>query len=320
MRLFSTRFIELKNKHLMPLVNLELKSSDFEKYELKKLLINANFLEVNNLSANTYEFTFEKDILLKSILSEFEMFYSKSFIQESNLRYLNKEASLCWKVVTDYYKYFYYAVSLSRLVGKGNGFLDETSAKLLSSIITSLSGSVYKVDRGNYHYTIKSHPTDIQLLNLEISFNSRTSHESVWTIINEILKNMVISSSSGDEEKLILATLIQINIDYSANFMATLRNDVNYKAKYAAISLMDQISYAYLENITEEDFIRKISKYSKSNDESHKFHCFSLFGKYIEYLVKALYSDYLSRLNVNEVKKKTLQNLRNDFQKKRLII
>ena len=316
MKFLSSRFIQLKNQYLIPLINIDFRKEDSENYELKNLLLNAKFQSVQSISNDTYEFDFDKDLILKSILADFELFYSKGFIQQSNIQNLDKSMSICWKIVTDYYRYFFQAVALTRLLRKGNGFLDEDSAKKLSGIVTSLLTNVFKIERGNYKYNIKIHPTNPLLLKVEIKFNTKSSHESVWILINESLKDMIRYSNIKDEEELILKTLVQINKDYSNNFMSNIRNEVNYKGKYATISLENRIPYYFLDQITDFEYIRKISKYSHSPEESYKYYCFSLYGKYLQFLVEGLYEDYSSRLELTKLNTRTFSKLRSDYSKK----
>lgn len=316
MSFLSSRFLKLKNEYIVPLVNLDISNSDFELFELKNLLLDAKFNSVVNLSSDTFQFVFEKSIFLKSILVEFEMFYSKTFIQNKNIHLLNnKKISIDWKIVTDYYRYFYYAVALTRLLMKGNGFLDFSASKQLSQTVSSILGNIFNINRGNFQYKAFYSHQDTNQIILEVKFNTRTSHESVWILVKEVLDTMANLTGIKDSEELIIKTLIQINRDYSDSFMSNIRNDVNYKAKYSRLSLESKISYYFFDEITQEEYLKKISKYMKSEDESTKFYYFTLYGKYIQYLVDALYDDYFGRLNFEKRNKKTYNYLRSKYMK-----
>ncbi len=309
MPLFTLRYLEIRNKHLLPLLGTRIYISQSRLYTVKQLMISGQFNSVRQTDKATFEFICPRDRILETVTSDFELFYTKAHIQERNAKLSPSSISPCWRLVSEYYLFFYAAVALSRLFARGLSYLQNNEATTLSSIISVGAGQIHQIPGGNFRYRVLD-PTDPNLLCLRVEFGSKSSHEGVWDLVSEIVREIADMSSADDEELAVLKAVRAFLRHFGSSFMSSLRNDVNYKGDFAKQDSLNSLLHNEHFTASDAEFLRKLLKYSNSLQASDRVHVFSLYGAFIVRLVSRLYGDYFDRLDLPSRRNRTLHSER----------
>lgn len=307
--MFSIRFIQARSLYLFPLLSEDMKIESYSHNNILQKLLTSRFTSINNLGSSRFKFYFEKSEINKTINTDFELYYTRHYYQKRNSLFLKKnKISNCWKLISDYYSFYYAAIALTRLFRKGNGYLNSEIANNLSNLISQITGNLVSIKKGNYTFHIQE--TSPLMYTVDFRFGQSSSHELGWNLMSEILNELLSLSSSRDEEYSVLKIILEILNSMGENFMSTIRNDVNYRGKFAIGKELQKVIYYDYTNIDEKEYIRRILKFSSEINEGQKYNLFSLYGAYISRLLDKMYADYLERIDVKTTRIKTLSQQR----------
>jgi len=308
MLVFGRRFLQARDKYIIPLISYSVPENKLEFNNIKYALL--NFIKYTRVTGSRYELYFEKDSLLKALVGDIEYFYTKTIVQYCNLLRAQNNLSACWRIVTQYYFSFFSVTTLLRFLHRGHTYLDGDQAKRISDILTLFSEhGLTVIKRGNYKFYIEqtTNPDELCLVLIQ----SDTSHDQTWNLVSEVLSEL-LADSTRDDEYTILMTLKKIINCYQYNFPSTLRNQVNYQAKYGLESIKNQLQFYKITDLGFDEVVNQLLLFDNKTDENYKLKISGLYGYYFFALISKFYSEYITRSRSSN----SLDRIRKEYLKR----
>lgn len=254
-----------------------------EHWTLKNLILQDKVTDMNHISSQKFILSFNEKDYYKSMCSETELFFNKSFIQlqDYNAVYLNN-ISGSWSLVTLYYFLFFNICCFMRFLGRGYVYLSKEHAKSLQDRALAWGANTVKIDSKNYFFK----PTSInEYLNYRIEFQQvDTTHKVIWSEFKAVIE--LIASHAKDEELAIYDCILSCLNNNPKAYPSTLRNDLNYKSEESLQDLSKLIPKIKLPKI-DDDFYRSFLKLTAR----------SLLSREAQIESMAYISSYLYKLN-----------------------
>ena len=193
---------------------------------------------------------------------------------------------------------------ITRLLCRGNLYLDTDIAKEISSIGTILLGQKIQIDSGNYIFSIKNDDSAIDKIGIfsddiymELKYNgSRGTHEQTWLSIKDVIDEYIdLDKEKKSDEYVILKNIKDICDTYGATFPSQLRNRINYQPIYGYKSILNEIKCT--NTVTDKgSYYKKLCGFDENiNNENYELEFMYLYGKFFFDLVAKLYGEYFNR-------------------------
>ncbi|MEL7606532.1 MAG: hypothetical protein AAGU39_10800 [Sedimentibacter saalensis] len=287
MLVFDKAYVEVKNKYILPLIDYSVPYRSLRNNNIKSILCN-KFISVDDLGNKEYRLYFEKDILIKALLGDIELFFIRAVLQKEDVNCVSHSSiSANWNIVTNYYYSFFYASLLLRICHRGNLFLDLEIKKQLEILISQVIGTPISLD-SNLFYEIQSMNGNYAI---KLSPSAANTHEIVWKKIDDLMDELILLSRSNSEESTVLKSIKNINNKLSNTYPSKLRNRVNYQPLYG-IEYLDRklyplnCSYSWLKEIISFDI-------SEIRENDNRIANVAIaYAKYIEIICNKLISEY----------------------------
>ncbi|MCX7068059.1 MAG: hypothetical protein NTW85_10265 [Methylococcales bacterium] len=292
MIIFDTRFVDLRNTYIFPLIPYGKKCKDAKHFDLKNILSSKVEGVVIGVTNNNYSLKINKDIFFSSLICDVELFYTRMIVQYVDL-HKNSNISHTWKYVTSYYLFFFSITTLLRLLHKGFVFFDGSQAKELSDILTILGGEAIQINKGNYSFSVSEILTDY--VTIELKSADSNAHQNAWKKIKEVIDE---PCKKNNDEKSILNKLSHImnRNNMGEAFPSETRNKINYNGIYGLETALNNI---YNNGLTTDtvSFLKQILSYEKplSDDINSQIKYSCLYGSYVFSLTHKLYEEYRTR-------------------------
>lgn len=281
---------------------------DVDKIEynnIKYCLLN-HIQSVNQIISNEYYLEVNPEYIKKSIWGDIEYFYTRAIIQNSNVYKSINRDSPDWNFVTNYYLYFFSAMTIQRMTFRGTFYLDSISASQVSSVITALTGNLIQLKAGNFSFSIPDPSGNIIKIKSE---SGKGTHEILWKEIAGIISELYGYCTVDDEEKQMLAIFHDYYRSYPDTFPSGVRNYVNYNQKVGFDITSKQFEHnSFVEN--QNDWFVKVLKLDPKDDIESKIRCVHNLGRYIVSLSLRLYIDYCTRNNISLHTKERLKYIK----------
>ena len=233
MLVFDKGFMHLRQEYLCPLASHSIRNNSINTNGIKNVLQKHQYTGFNIIN-NNYIFEFDEDTILKAQLADAWKAYIRTIIQrDSATQIYSLQPDYCpnWSIVTDYYFSFFCACTVLRLTMRGNMYIDPETSRKVSGFISDLKGETLKIPEGNAVYFVQK-STNSEKYELVLQKTSRSTHESIWYQMEELIKEMSSEAGNKTDEKLILESIKSLLKTLGPAFPSTLRNEVNYQLQY----------------------------------------------------------------------------------------
>lgn len=242
MLVFDKGFMHLRQEYLYPLASYSIRNNSINANSIKNVLRRHQYTGFEFID-NNYIFEFDEDTILKAQLADAWKAYIRTIVQrDSATQIYTLQPDYCpnWSIVTDYYFAFFCACTVLRLTMRGNMYIDPETSRKVSAFISDLKGEPLKIPEGNAIYFIQK-SSSIEKYELVIQKTSRSTHESIWYQMEELIKEMSNESGSKTDEKIVLESIKSLLKSLGPAFPSTLRNEVNYQLKYGYMAVNKDI-------------------------------------------------------------------------------
>lgn len=294
--LFENNFLDIRNKHINPLISYSTSLSKYEFWGFKDNLVQKAHLIRNN-SKNNITFIVSDDIILNATLYDIELWLNKVVIQFCNYEKLYLKWT--WSIVSLYYLNFYLLNLLSVITWDGHFYLDDDTCREIELYYNILNNSIIKLDPWNYHFKVQRikdvNWLDTNEFNVNINKSPWTTHQTAWFLFDIHLANFLTNSSW--DEKVVLQKLKDINNFYKPGFQSELRNELNYPSKSSMHDFSGKLNIPILGIYkgNEEKFFRDLVYFTPTDSYQSKIQGLTFYSIYLLNLTFLLYNEYLVR-------------------------
>lgn len=291
MLLVNKGLLNVRNKYLIPRTNFSVNFNKSQYWSIKEVILK----HIRSISKNgsVFEIEIPKELFLKAINCEIELFYTKAQVQMLHMRNSSYNVG-CWPYVSTYYWLFFNVVVLQRNFYKGMLSFDENIAQELTQVFNAFTSEIIQFSSGSYFFSTTMTEYDAVILTLS---PKKDFHKSTWSQMPSILRE--IRKQACDEEIEVLETIMFLFDRLSYNFPSKIRNDLNYKYDTAFYDLNKELTSSPIPTIDDNytiKFVKKITKFDSSkNDLQYKIDCSLYIGAYLQHINTYLQNEFIDR-------------------------
>jgi hypothetical protein len=285
--IFSSNYLKTRNQYIIPLIDYGVKRGKSQHWILKDV-ISTQLISLNQISSTEIDIEIPKDIFYKSLVCEIELFLNKSIIQLINC-YKSNNQSLCWRYVTSYYLWFFCTTTLFRFLHRGFTFFHSTNIKSLELFSSTVHSNLIKLNSGNYYFSVIGTNSYDDLI-IKLVHQGDNLHKLTGLQLNKIM--VEFNKNAADEEKVVLAELLQLSNKLGIDFHSKLRNDLNYSA---LPSIPDDFKIGRQLWDLEDNYVTKLLRNDYNISPENKMLVTSFFIIYLLSMNLNLYEDYFQR-------------------------
>jgi len=305
MLIFDNKFLLLRNNYIIPIINYTCNLESIYKHDFKKS-ISQKIIRANCLTNNKFELEIEGYSFYNSLVTDIELFYTKTLLQYADIINSPKMSSH-WYTVSIYYLNFFSITTLFRLTQRGFVYLDGELSKQISTLISQITHQPIQLNDGNYLFFVRNNVNNGNAL-IEL-VRKDDVHKNSWDYLKEFFLDDL--SYCKNDELAVLKTLRKMSNENNSNFPSTIRNKVNYNAQYGLHSINNNFHKSNI-ILDSEELGKRILKYSYNTDFGNMVYLSSLFGNYFFALTLKLYNEYRER----QIKISDFEKLRMSYFKK----
>jgi len=276
----------IRNDYLLPIiVDSKINLREYPSMKLKKVILEYP-ISAEVSPDGEIIFSVPKSYLNKAIISEIEQFFVRASYQKLDYNQLVGNGSGSWKVTTQYYRYFFLANCLQRILNSGFFWINDDEIQYLSTILSSLTGEDHKYEKGNYQFRInEADPEDVNVNYYEVVLvkAGRDMHKETWLNLKGTLNQLIQKSNTS--ERLFLEKLKQTYNGLSNYSPSTVRNGINYPSEISISEIKNLINCPSVKLDELENTLELISAYSNQNKGIRMT---SIISEYLELLISNL--------------------------------
>lgn len=286
----------VRNDYVLPIIgDSKINLREYPSMRLKKVILEYPTSAVVSPEGNII-FTVPKSYLNKAIISEAEQFFVRASYQKLDYNQLIIKGSGSWKVTTQYYRYFFLANSLQRILNSGFFWINDDEIQYLSTIVSHYLGAEHKYEKGNYQFSISNpDPENVNINNYEVVLAKagRDMHKETWINLKGTLNQLI--QKSNKSERLFLEKLKKTYNGLSNYSPSTVRNSINYPSEISVSEINNLINCPNVKLAELENALEII----KADSEQNKgIRMTSIISEYLELLI----SNLLGELQFREEK------------------
>ena len=289
MDLFGNNFLDIRNNHIIPLVNYGIQRNKIQFWSLKDI-ITQNVISLNKLTGKSVEIEVSKSDYYKALHCDIELFMNKSIIQYSDFIKSNK-SSPCWSFVTLYYLAFFSTTCFFRFLSKGFIFLNSDQKKRLEDFSLAVYSTPISLDSGNYYFCFKEENANGNIV-ITLSFKGEGVHKLNWIQLENTLRDFLPTCDS-DERAVYRAFLNHFSV-FKTEFPSNLRNKLNYNGESSIFDIEDSVSYIDLKQIN-ANFIKGLFNIDTTISIKNQIDSIGHLSSFLFKFNAALYKEYLDR-------------------------
>lgn len=287
-------YLFIRNNYLIPRIKYGVPSGKLEHWKLKSIILQDRITHIEHIGSKKFTLSFETENYYKSIYSEIELFFNKSFIQlkDYNSSMINN-ISGSWSLVTLYYFLFFNICCFMRFFGRGYVYLSKQHTKHLEEISQAWGSDTVKIDAKNYFFKkISDEYSDSKIEFKPVD----TTHKVIWSEFKSLIQ--LIIPHTKEEELAIYDSILSCLTNNADGYPSALRNDLNYNSESSLQDLSKAIPKIVLPEINSkfyQEFL-KLSARSELNFES-KIKSMAYISSYLYKLNHELSHDFYARSN-----------------------
>jgi len=301
MDLFGDNFLDIRNNHIIPLVNYGIHRTKYQFWSLKDV-ITTNILSLNKLTGKSIEIEVSKSDYYKALHCDIELFMNKSFVQYSDF-VKSLHNSPCWSFVTLYYLAFFSTTCFFRFLGKGFIFLTSEQKRRVEQYSLAVYSSPISLESGNYYFSYKEENSVGNII-LTLSFKGESVHKLNWIQLESTLRDFL--PKCDNDERAIYTSFLSHFTSFKSEFPSNLRNKLNYNGESSILDLEKTIAYIDIQNIN-ANFVKGLFNIDTTLNFKNQIDSIGYLTSYLIKFNKELYREYLDRSSFGK-----------DFNKERL--
>ena len=304
MIVYDNAYRKILMKYLVPLSRYSVPYRSLAATNIKEILM-TKFTSVEK-EKNDLIFSFDKDILLKALLGDIELFYIKTILHKQDVNKCNSvDLSANWNIVTNYYYSFFCASLMLRLCFRGNIFLDEKIKRELESVVSTVLSNTITLDSNQFYYVYLKDGDYV----LKLCKSEANTHEVVWKKMDELIREINNEATKGSDESNIIKNIIKINSKIGVTYPSKLRNKVNYQPLYGLKAVDKSIHTVFPQEQWYDSFLFPTSHLSSEDNHTQAMYSYTM---YIECFCNNLISEYYERQGKENGILKSLNKNRTD--------
>lgn len=289
MQLFGENYLNIRNNHLIPLVNYGIKRNKFQFWSLKNILT-TNLISLNKLNGKSFEIEISKSDYYKAIHCEIELFLNKTIIQYEDFK-TSKRGSPCWSFVNLYYYAFFNTTCFFRFLDKGFIFLSTEQKKRIEDYSLAVYSAPILIDKGNYYFNLKEE-NSIGNIILNLTFKGESIHKLNWIQLESTLRDFL--TTADEDEKAIYGAFLSIFSNFKSEFPSNLRNRLNYNGESSILDFEQTVPYCDIENI-DLNFVKGLFNIDTTINIKNQIESIGHIASYLYKFNNKLYNEYLER-------------------------
>lgn len=289
MDLFGDNFLNIRNTHIIPLVNYGIKRKKYEFWSLKDV-VTTKIISLNKLQGKSnVEIEVSKADYFNSLHCEIELFMNKSIIQYCDF-IKSKNSSPCWSFVTLYYLAFFNTTCFFRFLSKGFIFLTYEQKKRLEDFSLAVYSTPICLDVGNYYFSQEENNNGNIIIKL--SFKNGNVHKLNWIQLESTFRNFL--PKCDNDEKIIYNLFLSHFSAFNTDYPSSLRNKLNYNGESSILDFENSIPNIVINN-TDSNFIKGLSSVETVKNIKNQMHSIAYLTSFLFNLNELLYKEYLTR-------------------------
>ena len=289
MDLFGNNFLDIRNNHIIPLLNYGIQRKKYQFWSLKDV-ITQNIISLNKLAGKSVEIEVSKSDYYKALHCDIELFMNKSIIQYSDFT-KSKINSPCWSFVTLYYLAFFSTTCFFRFLSKGFIFLTSEQKKRIEDFSLAVYSTPISLDSGNYYFNFKEENANGNII-ITLSFKGESVHKLNWIQLENTLRDFLPNCDS--DERAIYTAFLSHFSTFKSDFPSNLRNKLNYNGESSILDIEDSVSYIDLQQIN-ANFIKGLFNIDTILSIRNQIDSIGYLASYLFKFNAALYKEYLDR-------------------------
>lgn len=289
MDLFGNNFLDIRNNHIIPLVNYGILRNKYQFWSLKDVLTQ-NIISLNKLAGKSVEIEVSKSDYYKALHCEIELFMNKSIIQYSDFS-KSKSSSPCWSFVTLYYLTFFSATCFFRFLSKGFMFLSSEQKKRIEDYSLAVYSAPISLDSGNYYFSYKEENTNGNIV-ITLTFKGESVHKLNWIQLENTLRDFL--PICDNDEKVIYTAFLTHFSKFKSEFPSNLRNKLNYNGESSILDIENSVSYIDLQYIN-TNFVKGLFNIDTTMSIKNQIDSIGYLSSYLFKFNAALYKEYIDR-------------------------
>lgn len=289
MELFGNNFLDVRNKHIFPLVGYGIPKEKCKFWSLKDTITN-KIVSLAKLNGKSVEIEVRKDDYYKSLHCDIELFMNKSTIQYSDFIKSGK-SSPSWSLVTLYYLAFFANTCFFRFLSKGFVFLSAEQKNRIEKFSITVNSSPISLDSGNYFFSYKGESLSGNII-LTLSSKGEGLHRLNWLQLESTLRDFLPNCDT--DEKTIYSLFLNNFSNFKTEFPSNIRNKLNYNGESSILDINDNLPRINFNDIN-NNFYKGLSKIGNEATTDNQMNGLAYLASFLFEFNNRLYGEYLER-------------------------